>query len=233
MKRRFLAGFIIGLGLILILTYAMSQRWLTSLAVLFPFADVKAPAMQQATPGILDIGKTTYIHTRVENGELKQQFFTEAKKGTSVRWTFDKYTTEGDPIHHILIYQPNSHTYQVTIDTTDDKFGSPSVTTMTCARFDEIADSLTGCDHSAFFHLGGVPLLPMTKENGLAYLRGFASLQWKDEFISAEAVDGLPLPADIQPATDYYTYQLQLQDQTYTIAIHKQTWQQHWFDTLL
>ncbi|MGO0063222.1 DUF4362 domain-containing protein [Brevibacillus fluminis] len=227
MKRRFLAGFIIGLGLILLLTYAMSQRWLTPLAILFPFADVKAPA-----PDVLDIGKTAYIHTRVENGELKRQFFAEAKKGTSVRWTFDKYTTEGDPIHHTIVYQSEQHTYQVTIDTTDDKFGSPSVTTMTCARFDEVADSLTGCDQSRFFPLDGTPLLPMTKENGLAHLRSFASLQWKDEFLSVEAVDGLPLPAEIQPAADYYTYQLQLQHQTYTIAIHKQTWRQHWFNTL-
>lgn len=63
MKRRFLAGFIIGLGLILLLTYAMSQKWLTPLTFSLPFTSYNISGAPHASPAILDIGTTTYVYT--------------------------------------------------------------------------------------------------------------------------------------------------------------------------
>ncbi|MFY0544342.1 DUF4362 domain-containing protein [Brevibacillus sp. H7] len=123
------------------------MKWKGFLLLLIGFALLYAVQYGNiATGSYVDAGKTEYIHTKVVNGENKQRFFSEVHNGSSVRWNYDVYTTEGDPIHCTLEYDANRHEYQITIDTRDDKFGHPSVTVINCKGYSYEEDQLTSCD---------------------------------------------------------------------------------------
>lgn len=111
--------------------------------------------------GVVDTGKTEYIHTNVTNGKSKQLFFKETKQGHTARWSYDVYTIEGDPIHYTLLYDAQTKKYQVTEDTRDDKFGHPAVYQHTCTDYDYPVSQLIGCNtESGFFPVPGEVIAP-------------------------------------------------------------------------
>ncbi len=192
-----------------------------------PPADDPSPNGVASAP--LDIGKTEYIHRTSNNAELKQRFFDEVDKKQAVRWNFDVMTTEGDPIHHTLIYDPAQSLFTLTIDTRDDKFGQPSVTEKSCKQYKREADLLTDCTgEQKTFGLFGAPLVPLTEQSGLAFIKEHLAA-YGDEVLTAAPVASIPYMKDYQPAENYFFYQATIKEegkeQTVYFAIEKATWE--------
>lgn len=83
------------------------------------------------------------------NAEVRQCFWNAYMEGKQAEFTTSILTEEGDPIIQKVRLLPKGR-LEVTVDTTQDKFGHPTITVYTCTKLTATEDthrfSITGCN---------------------------------------------------------------------------------------
>jgi hypothetical protein len=177
---------------------------------------------------MIDAGKTEYIHTKTINGESKKLFFDAAKNGKSVRWNYDVYTIEGDPIHYTLEYDASKQLYEITIDTREDKFGHPEVKKISCKAYSVAGNLLTGCDNErGVLEVHGEVLLPMNEQNARNFLRENIGWWMEMPVVSITRTDSVPVRTDYTPQDAFFFKVIAADGDKQTVsyyAVEKKTW---------
>lgn len=88
------------------------------------------PSTKPLTDEVVD------IHGQVENIGRLDTFVANVQSKTMDEIRLTRYTIEGDPIYYDLLFDGAELT--LTIDTSEDKFGKPSVTTYKCGNLSKL-----------------------------------------------------------------------------------------------
>lgn len=100
-------------------------------------------------------------HGQVENRERLNNFIEKVQSNSKDKIRLTRYTIEGDPIYHDLDFDGTKLT--LTLDTTEDEYGSGNVTTYECQRISkteldtETKYELLGCTNGQSGELLTIP----------------------------------------------------------------------------